>query len=75
MPKPEKKTTATATPKPPGAHIAFRAPPEVVAQLDAETARMAKAHPGLTVTRSDALRAAVLRGLARGRGVAPDVEV
>lgn len=68
-------TKPKPTPKPPGEHIAFRAPPGTVAKIDAEARALQSAHPGLTVTRSDALRAVVLRGLARGRGVAPDVEV
>ena len=78
MSKPKTNTSAPASPKPakpPGAHVAFRASPAMIEGLDGEAARLQRENPGLSVTRSDALRAVVLRGLARGRGVAADVEV
>jgi len=73
MTKPRTKSSATA--KPPGETIAFRAPAGTLAALDAEAHALQTANPGLGVTRSDAARRALLLGLERGRGVAPSVEV
>ena len=69
------RTKSSATPKPPGETVVFRAPAGTLARLDDEARALQTAHPGLDVTRSDAAREALLRGLARGRGVATDVEV
>lgn len=64
MPKAKTKPVP-ATPKPSaaGEHVAVRLPPATLVRLDAEAARMRQLIPGLTVTRSAALRAVIDRGL------------
>jgi hypothetical protein len=44
--------------------LVVRLPSRLLAQIDAEAGRMSAAHPGLSVSRSDAVRALLLRGLA-----------
>ena len=53
-------TPGTATRK---EHVAVRLDTEALARVDAERDRIAAAMPGFDVTRSDALRSLVLRGL------------
>lgn len=48
----------------PCARLAIRLEPELVAMLDAAARTLARLNPGLTVTRSAAMRALVIRGMA-----------
>lgn len=43
--------------------VAFRMPPELVARLDRHADRMSKATPGLTFTRTDAIRSLLTKAL------------
>jgi hypothetical protein len=47
------------------AQVAFRLPNELLARLDQEVERMRAERPGLTITRSDAVREILFAHLAR----------
>lgn len=53
-----------------GTPLYVRLPAETIKRLDAELARMTKAMPGLALSRSDAVRVAIARGLEALEGEA-----
>lgn len=66
MSKPRTQSSAPATPAPsrdPGEHVAVRLPTSTIVRLNAEEARLRAISPGMKVTRSDAIRVALDRGL------------
>jgi len=57
------KTKASETTTRTSEHVAVRLTPPELARVDAEAARLRASVPGVSVTRSDTLRALITRGL------------